>query len=354
MAAKRSFVLPAMLVSACAAIHTSPLAPLVPDRRPDDDRRLAATAATRHVSRVGGRHVHNKTMPVRGHAVSEVSVGWTGNVVYAIFTSAIPKYHEALLTQLDTWAARPAAQGRYVAVGGKNYPKEWQGSSVLRSECGDDMPSISCKEATLLAEGAARGADWLVVTGEDNYVQTSSVEEFLSDKDPDAAIAYGSVGCGKGLFCRDAELFETSGGLCGGSGYIISRAALQLLLADGARGLHAVYDGTPWPNDMTTSCQLRKHGVRLEDAPGMLGFAWFMITDYERIAHSGFLSAHYLRPSVMRWFHAEVEGAADSVKKQLEESAFDHGCAIGMNTGNWAREWADCQAAEGGRRPNWR
>jgi len=349
MAAKRSLVLPAALVSVCAAIHTSHLAPLAQGLRPGGGRQVDDQD---YVARGDGFHVKTKTMNVRGHAVSEVSASWTGHVVYAIFTSAIPKYHEALLTQLDTWAARPAAQGRYVAVGGSNYPKEWQGSSVLRSECGDDMPSISCKEATLLAEGAARGADWLVVTGEDNYVQTSRVEEFLSDKDPDAAIAYGNVGCGTGIFCRDSELFETSGGLCGGPGYIISRAALQLLLADGAPALHAIYDNSSWPNDMSTSCQLRKHEVRLENATGMLGYAWFMITDYERIARSC-LTAHYLRPAVMRWFHAEVEGAAGSVKKQLEKKAFDHGCPIGMNTENWAREWADCQASLGGRRPNW-
>jgi hypothetical protein len=344
MAVTRSLILPAALVSACAAIHSSPRAPLAQGLRPG-----------------GGREVEDhedastKTMPVKGHTVSEVSASWTGKVVYAIFTSAIPKYHEALLTQLDTWAARPASQGRYVAVGGKNYPEEWQGSNVLRSECRDDMDGISCKEATLLAECAARGADWLLVTGEDNYVQTSRVEEFLSDKDPDAAIAFGDVRCGTGLYCRDSEVFERSGGFCGGSGYIISRAALHLLLADGAPGLHAIYDNSTWPNDMTTSCALRKRDVRLENATDMLGWPIFGITDYERVAHSGFLTAHYIMPPVMRWLHAVVEGAADSVRRQLEEKAFDHhGCPIGMDQPLWARAWAGCQASEGGRRPNWR
>jgi len=335
---KRGALAAAALFSACDAIHRVP--PV------QDDQRL-----------LGGRHAANetrtKTMNVKGHTVSEVSASWTGNVVYAIFTSAIPRYHEALLAQLDTWAARPAAQGRYVAVGGSNYPEEWQGSNVLRSECGDDMKSISCKEATLLAEGASRGADWIYVIGEDNYVHTGHVEEFLSDKDPSAAVAYGGVGCGKGKFCRDVKAYEEGGGFCGGQGYIISRAALQLLLADGAPALHAIYDKSAWPNDMTTSCQLRRHGVRLETAEDMLGWPVFGIAEYERIARSGFLSAHYLRPDVMRWFHAEVEGAAESVKKQLEDKAFDHGCAVGMRTGPWAREWADCLASGGGRGPSW-
>jgi hypothetical protein len=183
-------------------------------------------------------------MVVKGHAVSDVSERWTGNVVYAIFTSAIPRYHEALLSQLETWAERPAKQGRYVAVGGSDYPDEWQGKNVLRSECVDKMPGISCKEATLLAEGAARGADWLYVIGEDNYVHTKHLENWLGDKDPDAAIAYGRVGCGRGMYCEDNPAFREEGGFCGGSGYIISRAAMQNLLVDGAPALHEIYDNS--------------------------------------------------------------------------------------------------------------
>jgi len=337
MASEHSLLLLAALVSACAALYT---------RVPPAQERLRLG---------GGHHVTNtskttKTMAVRGHTVSEVSASWTGNVVYAIFTSAIPKYHDALLAQLDTWAARPAAQGRYVAVGGKNYPADWQGSNVLRSECPDDMGSISCKEAALITEGAARGADWMYVIGEDNYVHTDHVEEFLSNKDPDDAVAYGTVGCGKGVFCRDSELFNTFGGFCGGGGYIISRAALQLLLVDGAPGLHAIYDNIGWPNDMTTSCQLRKHEVRLAVVSTMFGFPMFGITDYETAARGFFFTVHYIRPAAMRWFHAQVQGAADSVKRPLEEAAFDHGCARGMDTAYWAKEYADCLASEGGRK----
>jgi len=335
---KRGALAAAALFSACDAIHRVP--PV------QDDQRL-----------LGGRHAANetrtKTMNVKGHTVSEVSASWTGNVVYAIFTSAIPRYHEALLSQLESWAERPAKQGRYVAVGGDNYPDDWQSKNVLRSECRDDMAGISCKEATLLSEGAARGADWLYIIGEDNYVNTKNVEKWLEDKDPDSAVAYGIVGCGRGLFCQDVAAYNAHGGFCGGGGYIISRAALQSLLANGAPALHEIYDATSWPNDMTTSCQLRRHGVRLETAEDMLGWPVFGIAEYERIARSGFLSAHYLRPDVMRWFHAEVEGAAESVKKQLEDKAFDHGCAVGMRTGPWAREWADCLASGGGRGPSW-
>ncbi|CAK0872155.1 unnamed protein product [Prorocentrum cordatum] len=210
-------------------------------------------------------------------------------------------YREKLEAQLETWAARPAAEGRYVAVGGENYPDAWQSGSMLKSNCGDDMTSISCKEATLLAEGAARGAEWLVVVGEDNFVYTHHVEAFLEDKDPATAVAYGRVGCGRGLFCHDNEFFSTFGGFCGGAGYIISRAALQRLVADGAPALHRVYDKTANPNDMTTSCELARHGTRLHHTAGMNGFPLFMLQQYAGAAQSGeILTSHYVPPAAMR------------------------------------------------------
>merc|ERR1719401_2763350 len=142
-------------------------------------------------------------MHVQGHTVSQVSSRWGGNVVYAIFTSKIPKYHDNLLTQLATWAERPAREGRYVAVGGNDYPLEWQrNGTILASTCPDEMNGIACKEATLLAEGAARGAAWLVISGEDNYVNTRMVDRALQDKDPNELVTYGCPGCGAKLFCK--------------------------------------------------------------------------------------------------------------------------------------------------------
>jgi len=153
----------------------------------------------------------------------------------------------------------------------------------------------------------------------------------------------------RGSFCEDNPAFAASGGFCGGAGYIISRAAMQRLLANGAPALHEVYDESRWPNDMTTSCQLRKHEVGLELGPNMYGSPMTKIVDFENLARSHFLSSHYVRPAVMRWLHAEVGGMPDSVKKPLEELAFDHGCAVGMNVTHWNMEWQLCQGTMGGR-----
>jgi len=294
--------------------------------------------------RLGGvrRSSTAKTMSVEGHTVSDVSARWTGKVVYAIFTSAIPRYHEKLVTQLETWAAKPAAEGRYIAVGGDTYPEEWQTGNILKSKCGDAMGSISCKEATLLAEGAARGADWLVVVGEDNYVSTGNVEAALADKDPSENIAFGVVGCGTGLYCKDVDAFSHMGGFCGGAGYIIARGALQQLLANGATALHKVYDNTTDPNDMTTSCELRRSSTALQGLGGMNGFPMFSIQEHESAIHTNFLTVHYLLPAVMRWMHAEIVGAEASEKQRLMLEAFDHGCAKGMDNTFWHNQWMSC------------
>jgi len=151
--------------------------------------------------------------------------------------------------------------------------------------------------------------------------------------------------------------FATDGGFCGGTGYIISRGALQKLFVDGAEALHKIY-ATWTPNDMTTSCQLRLHGAELRWMDGMFGFPIFKIEDYEDMAKRYFLTTHYVQPAVMRWLHEKIEGPpagfqGDSIdrKKQLEDAAFEDGCAIGMNKAYWYEEYAKCKTVHGRTRP---
>ncbi|CAK0874506.1 unnamed protein product [Prorocentrum cordatum] len=218
------------------------------------------------------------------------------------------------------------------------------------------MGSISCKEAALLAEGAARGADWLCVTGEDNYVHTGRVEEFLRDKDRRPRRAWGTFSSpeeGRVL----SRLRAVRGVRWALRRQRLHHQPRRLAPPPGRRrpgpprGLRQQHVAERH-DDQLPAPQARG-AARDGRGSDMLGWPVFGIAEYERIARSGFLSAHYLRPDVMRWFHAEVEGAAESVKKQLEDKAFDHGCAVGMRTGPWAREWADCLASGGGRGPSW-
>jgi len=302
------------------------------------------------LSRRGRSKLGPMTMAVEGHTVSDVSKRWTGKVVFAIFTSKIPKYRDKLVAQIETWASRPAAEGRYIAVGGEDYPEEWlTNGTVLKSHCRDDMFGISCKEATLLAEGAARGAEWLLITGEDNFVNTRQVERVLASKDPDEKIAYGVVGCGRGSFCKESFEFNSHGGFCGGTGYIISRGALRAMLADGATKLHQVYDTASTPNDMTTSCVLRGHEVDLQNIPGMHGYPMFFFQSYYNMVHGRtFLTTHYITVRQMRWMHAMMEDMQDDVKARLKSEAFTHGCAWEMNQEHWQQEYNQCMRVNGG------
>jgi len=114
------------------------------------------------------------------HVLNVVSARWTDNIVYAVFTSSIEKHHKNLVSQLKTWAAGPHDEGRFVAMGAKDYPKDWQEKgTILSSDCADTRDALACKEAWLLAEGAARDVAWLVIIGEDNWVNPKRLEAEL-------------------------------------------------------------------------------------------------------------------------------------------------------------------------------
>jgi hypothetical protein len=237
-----------------------------------------------------------------------------------VLTNSLAEYHEKLRVQLDTWAARPASEGRFVAMGGNNLPEAWQVDDVvLKSYCGDGKYQISCKEGALVEEAAARGLAWTMILGEDNYVDTRKIEAFLVSKDPKEPVAYGVVGCGagKGKGC-DVPEFQTHGGFCGGGGYVLSRAALQAL-----NGTRAFYDDRmSWPGDMTTSCLLYKHGVRMENIGHDMHANRIRSADVLKdTVRTGFSTLHYLQPEQMRWVHAIASNASEAEAARLESFA---------------------------------
>lgn len=248
----------------------------------------------------------------------QVSARWGDKVVYGIFTSGIAAYHDKLLAQLETWAGPPADEGRFFAVGPKDMPQVWlKKELVMSSPCGDTMQTISCKEASIIAEGASRNASWMAIFGEDNYVDTKQVEAFLADKEPDEPVVYGCLGCGKGLYCHDNSEFEQHGGLCGGCGYFISRGALKKLSSLGV-SMHELYDSSTWPNDVSTSCWIRRLGVPLVGLEkGLWGWGPASLRELRQLAQQGFLVTHYQTAQAMRWMHAMLGNASRRAKYSL-------------------------------------
>eukprot|EP00929_Paragymnodinium_shiwhaense_P002698 TRINITY_DN10299_c1_g1_i3.p1 TRINITY_DN10299_c1_g1~~TRINITY_DN10299_c1_g1_i3.p1 ORF type:complete len:314 (+),score=69.59 TRINITY_DN10299_c1_g1_i3:146-1087(+) len=191
----------------------------------------------KHVKDVAERSSEDeRTGQLRSVADSAISERWGDQVVYAIFTSSVEKYHENLLAEMDTWAAQPHREGRFVAMGGASYPDAWKEEGVIMSTpCCDAVNCLACKEVHLLLAAAERKAKWVVLLGEDNWVNTEGLERALAAYNTSTPMAVGVVGCGKGLrqYCRPVV---EEGGFCGGCGYAPRRRRLR-----GAR--ERVYSG---------------------------------------------------------------------------------------------------------------
>jgi len=268
-------------------------------------------------------------------------------VVYAVFTSGRPAYRSKLEALMETWAAKPIKEGRFIAIAGRTYPKEWQSDHVVAVDCDDGTTSLSCKEAMLLVEGAKRGADWLFISGEDNYVDTDRLEQLISTQgkaySPESKVALGCLGCGYGNrdFC---EGVQTKSGFCGGCGYAISRGTLAQMTANGTEALVNEYGGhgrQKMPNDMSTSCALYERGVDLHYMTHLMGGPTFGMKDFQR-SKDMYAVFHYVSPEVMRWYHGLKQGLPAQEMAKLQDMAFDRGCAWGMDTKLWHDHFEAC------------
>jgi len=273
------------------------------------------------------------------------------NVMYGVFTTAVPAYRKRLEAVMNTWGAGPKSKGLFYSVAGRTYPSEWQEPGVVvgAEDCDDGMRGNSCKEASLIAEAARRNASWLVLTGEDNYVDTAQVEVALHGMDPAVPVAMGCLGCGTGLAVY-GELVARDGGLCGGCGEVLSRGALQMLAAHGRSALINEY-GNETQCDMSTSRALRERSIPLNSFPGELsGNPIFSRKEIEQA--TGVMIFHYVMPGTMRWLHTLRTGSAahqDSELPSLEAAAFQDGCMRGIPDSSWLRPRVkECREKFGG------
>lgn len=268
------------------------------------------------------------------------------NVTYAIFTSSLPKYRAKLESTMETWGTRPLREGRFFAVGPKNYPAQWRGRGIVLSRCPDDPSSLACKEASIISEAVRRGAEWVVISGEDNYIDTAAFDALLAKHRSDEPKALGFFGCGAG-WCND---LQPDGGFCGGDGYALNRAALLQMMQHGEEQLMHEYteEYKGYPNDMATSCVLKKRGVPLEH--GFDGRTWGSETiarkDYEEALGSGFLSMHYIPTDVMRWIHAKLSNdepkAVEFYAKAFDDRGCCYGCTTAVNEEGKQRQMQQC------------
>jgi len=274
-------------------------------------------------------------------ATTAMRLARNSSVVYGVMTNARPEYRAKLQTQLETWASGLPAQRRFFAVAGRGAPDNEAAGLIVEDRCPDDMSGLACKEERLLEEGYARGAAWFVILGEDNYVDTARLEETLAKRSAGGSepLVLGVIGCGKGIdFCAEVD---RDGGLCGGGGYAISRAALEAVMAQGSGALRQEFGVRPLPGDMATSCALRRRGVSLGALDGLLAFRHEKLAEFQGVLRQGPLTLHYLTPDAMRWVHASLQGQPDAAVKELEAAAFTEGCCCSAGE----QALLNCQAA---------
>mmetsp|Transcript_38133 Transcript_38133/g.121497 ORF Transcript_38133/g.121497 Transcript_38133/m.121497 type:complete len:432 (-) Transcript_38133:63-1358(-) len=260
-------------------------------------------------------------------------------VLYGVMTSNAEKYQAKLKAQLDTWAAVPVWEGRFFAVTGQGNNTLQVADGILAPrKCWDDYGGVTCKEEEVLETGYDRGAEWLVVLGEDHYVDVPALESYLASRGTSTKpLALGIVGCGQGNkncdFCGEVV---DSGGLCGGGGYMLNRATLAAVFADGIASVRSEYaDQAGGYGDITTSCALLKRDIQLEnigDHHRLVGWSPLSEKAYRQLAKTERpMTYHYSTPQVMYWLHALLGHAPGEDEVQLARQAFPDGCCCWTN-----------------------
>mmetsp|Transcript_120849 Transcript_120849/g.225984 ORF Transcript_120849/g.225984 Transcript_120849/m.225984 type:complete len:387 (+) Transcript_120849:123-1283(+) len=250
-------------------------------------------------------------------------------VVYGVFTSPKAKYAAQLEAVLNTWG-RDVPPQKLIVVGveGTN-PNVTYNPAPLCQDGHVGNEGISCKEATLLTEGHKTGASWVIILGSDNYALPRNFEAELKRRDAAAPQILAIWGCGRGQYCEDRE-----GGLCGGAGYAISRAALDKMIGQGANVAQQFIEESMktareecgnW-SDQVTSCIARRRGVQQVNLDGLHG--WSICADartdvcghtYRHILEQDEfapLTFHYLQPEEMYEIHQIKQDIDDSQKSR--------------------------------------
>lgn len=261
----------------------------------------------------------------------------TVKVLYAVMTNNRPDYKQKIQAQLDTWAAGPSSDGRFVAVTGIGNGQPLDSPYVNVSACPDSWEGVTCKEERIMEIGYANGVDWLMVLGEDNYVDTLSLEQQLTHAKTSEPMVLGMIGKNSNLktFCPQfpKQLF-------GGGGYALNKAALQKLFSDGQEVVRAEYKGSSWVRygDLVTSCALQRRGIALTKMRGLVPSLIMAEHQLEALIKKKPLTYHYMTPESMRWVHAMLMRKSATEIEALKSAAFLEGCCCSRSE----QEWQHC------------
>jgi len=197
-----------------------------------------------------------------------------------------------------------------------------------------------------LEVGFTHSAEWLVRVDDDVYVDTELIENALARfGNSESPVILGiSVGCGgpcPGPGCFEpleaqCPVVAKHGGLCGGGGYVINRAAAARLQSVGwlqvLKEYQDYHDNGIWYGDLVTSCVFAHHGVEIRELYGQSAANPVRkMKSWETYLEKRPLTYHKQSPDLMRWIHAKLSGASPADVTALEAKAFEKGCCCWQN-----------------------
>jgi len=192
--------------------------------------------------------------------------------------------------------------------------------------CDCPEPTTSASEGTCCIESSGWGAafarrkefDWIVEVDDDAYVHTENMAAALKSRSDEKAIVWGIPGCGK---CSEV----TGAGLCGGSGYAISPANLQMLVNNNTEPFNVEFmrmaSKVGWWADVAFGCVAEAHGLQLKMLPGLYG--WKHRNDIEKTNAVMSLNPkpllfHYQTPEDMHILHEQFSNLTNMLPDEVQ------------------------------------
>lgn len=210
--------------------------------------------------------------------------------------------------------------------------------------CGKDhWFGLTCKtgQALALAASMIGSHEWVFVTDDDVYVNTTHLETVLRRYDFSESQALGISGCADGK-CKDGK-----GGFCGGGGYALSQAALRALVDKPdrqefskellAKASEVFPKQAPY-DDIVVTCLMKQHGVKISQLGGLYGWRLDnqfadpgdphsapqhpakLAENYTRAIHTADpppITFHYVVPAEMYLIHSEFGKASPAASSAV-------------------------------------
>lgn len=274
---------------------------------------------------------------------------------------------ERLATVRETWAKNIPFSDIHVVTAASNQLSH--DSGVTAYDCADNHGyGLCCVEASGEADALDRRGnyDWLFVIDDDVYVHTRNLAAALMQLPADEMAVWGIPGCGK---CP-----HESSGLCGGGGYAVSRASLDVLGKDGSATFKKDFlrlardEADNWA-DVAFACVAQERGLHLKPLNGLYGWA-LKPEEWEPAVKARDLpplTFHYMSPQQMRTLDSTFSSLSSSssfvqssllaihdsltagVKEHLVEATYDLQRATYVKQENLRREISAQGGSESGK-----